>query len=156
MNLHFYDDRVNFLRPLAVGTKCLLSRKLNIYQTKRRRSLIKSSDIQILPYKSIYQSNGLFLSCSFGLPVIATDVGSLKENIVEGKTGMICQPEDPHHLADTISGNFGRELFRNLQFTVKYIMDYGNRKYSWEEVVNITCGVYNELIDDRRGEQSIN
>jgi hypothetical protein len=25
MNLHFYDDRVNFLRPLAVGTKCLLS-----------------------------------------------------------------------------------------------------------------------------------
>ena len=26
MNLHFYDARVNFLRPLAVGTKCLLSR----------------------------------------------------------------------------------------------------------------------------------
>jgi glycosyltransferase involved in cell wall biosynthesis len=105
----------------------------------------KSSDVLLLPYKFIYQSGVLFLSYSFGLPVIATDVGSLREDIMEGKTGMICRAEDPDDLADKICRYFDSDLFRNLEENQKDIINYGNEKYSWDEVGNRTHSVYGSL-----------
>ncbi|MEE9304121.1 MAG: glycosyltransferase family 4 protein [Thiotrichaceae bacterium] len=106
----------------------------------------KSADALILPYKQIFQSGVLFLAYSFGLPVIATDVGSFRDDIIEGETGMICRPGDADDLADTLNRYFDSELFRNFETTAVNIIDYGNRKYSWEEVGNITCKVYEKLL----------
>ena len=36
---------------------------------------LKAADVLVLPYKEIFQSGVLFLAYSFGLPVVATDVG---------------------------------------------------------------------------------
>jgi len=107
----------------------------------------KSADVLILPYKAIFQSGLQFLAYSFGLPVIATDIGSFREDIVEGKTGMVCRPEDADDLADKILAYFRSDLFNNPQQARREIMDYGNRKYSWEEVGNITCAIYERLMD---------
>src|SRR4030095_995807 len=41
----------------------------------------KAADVLILPYARIFQSGVLLLGYSFGLPVIASDVGNLKEEI---------------------------------------------------------------------------
>lgn len=105
-----------------------------------------ASDVLLLPYKFIFQSGILFLSYSFGLPVIATDVGSLREFIIEGKTGMICRTEDPDDLAEAICKYFDSDLFRNLDRNRKHIRDYGKKEYSWEKVGNITSGVYRDLL----------
>ena len=43
----------------------------------------KASMLLVLPYKFIFQSGVLFLSYGFGLPAIATDVGSMREYIEE-------------------------------------------------------------------------
>jgi glycosyltransferase involved in cell wall biosynthesis len=43
---------------------------------------------------------------NFGLPAIAADVGSLKEDIVEGKTGFVCRPRDPIDLSKRIETIF--------------------------------------------------
>jgi glycosyltransferase involved in cell wall biosynthesis len=106
----------------------------------------KSSDVLLLPYKFIYQSGVLFLSYSFGLPVIATDVGSLREDIVEGSTGMICRAEDPDDLADKVRRYFDSDLYRNLDENMKHIISYGNEKHSWDEVGNTTYSVYGNLL----------
>lgn len=55
----------------------------------------KAADVLALPYTYIFQSGVLFVAYCFGLPVIATDVGSLREDIVEGTTGFLCKPCDP-------------------------------------------------------------
>jgi glycosyltransferase involved in cell wall biosynthesis len=106
----------------------------------------KSSDVLLLPYKFIYQSGVLFLSYSFGLPVIATDVGSLREEIIEGETGFICKPEDPQDLSKKIDLYFKSELFKNLEKNQKIIKQYANERYSWDKVGEITYGVYKTLI----------
>lgn len=106
----------------------------------------KSSDVLVLPYKFIFQSGVLFLSYSFGLPAIATDVGSMREYIEEGKTGRICRSEDPDDLAETIRSYFESDLFRNLDDRTEDIMGYGNQKGSWSEVGNITLSVYGKLL----------
>ena len=71
---------------------------------------LKSADVLILPYKYIFQTGLLFLSYNFGLPVIATDVGSLREDIIEGKTGYICAPDNPEDLAEKITMYFQSDL----------------------------------------------
>jgi len=105
----------------------------------------KAADALILPYTFIYQSGPLFLAYNFGLPVIATDVGSLRDEIVEGKTGFVCKPEDPRDLADKIALYYESPLFRNLESNRKYIIQYANENYSWDKVGDITVGVYKSL-----------
>ena len=74
----------------------------------------KAADVLVLPYRHIYQSGVLFLGYSFGLPVLAADVGPLKDEIVEGKTGFVFRPEDSVGLATTIEQYFASDLFANL------------------------------------------
>ncbi len=108
----------------------------------------KAADVLVLPYTDIFQSGVLSLAYSFGLPVIATDVGSLKEEIIEGQTGFICAPRDAVSLAETLRGYFKSDLFYNLSSRRQEIKDYANRKYSWDKVAIATTSVYSELLRD--------
>ena len=72
---------------------------------------IKAAGVLVLPYVHIFQSGVPFLAYSFGLPVIATDVGTLRQDIVEGRTGFVCRPQDSSDLARTIDKYFESELF---------------------------------------------
>src|SRR5262249_47973244 len=85
---------------------------------------LKSTDVLVLPYKEIFQSGVLFLSYSFGLPVVATDVGSFREEIVEGKTGFLCRPADPLDLAMTLEKYFASDLYRSLGYRRQELRDY--------------------------------
>lgn len=106
----------------------------------------KSADVLILPYKYIFQSGVIFLSYSFGLPVIATDVGSLKEDIIEGETGFISRPEDPQDLAEKIELFFNSDLYKNLETNRSKIIEYANEKYSWDKIGEKTYEVYKNLL----------
>jgi D-inositol-3-phosphate glycosyltransferase len=106
----------------------------------------KAADVLVLPYKNIYQSGVLFLAYSFGLPVLAADVGSLKESIVEGETGFAFKPEDPTELAKAIERYFGSELYRELSDRRQPIKDYARAKHSWDVVGETTMGVYGSLL----------
>jgi len=106
----------------------------------------KSADVLVLPYRHIFQSGVMFLSYSFGLPVIATDVGSLREEIVEGRTGFICGPEDSEDLARKIEVYFESDLFRNLEANRRKIIEYANERYSWDKIGERTLSVYKNLL----------
>jgi D-inositol-3-phosphate glycosyltransferase len=106
----------------------------------------KAAGVLVLPYTEIFQSGVLFLGYGFGLPVIASDVGSLKEEIVEGKTGFVCRPQDPAALATTIEKYFASDLYRDLDRERQTIRDYANDRYSWSKVAAITTQVYSDLL----------
>lgn len=102
----------------------------------------KAADVLVLPYVQIFQSGVPFLSYSFGLPVVATDVGSLREDVIEGETGLICRPRDPAALADAMRAYFRSDLYRNLGEGRARISALANEKYSWKRVAEITKSVY--------------
>jgi len=106
----------------------------------------KAVDVLVLPYRDIYQSGVLFLAYSFGLPVVATDVGALREEIVEGKTGFVCKPENPADLARAIQAYFCSDLFKNLNGCRNSIQQYARQRYSWNIVGELTKNVYEELL----------
>ena len=107
----------------------------------------KAADVLILPYAHVFQSGVLFLGYSFGLPAIAADVGSLKSEIVEGKTGLMFKAQDPSDLANKIEEYFRSELFRYLETTRFQIKEYANERYSWSKVAAITKSVYSNLLE---------
>jgi glycosyltransferase involved in cell wall biosynthesis len=106
----------------------------------------KAADVLVLPYRHVYQSGVLFLGYSFGLPVLAADVGSLKDDIVEGKTGFIFKPEDPVDLARAIEHYFVSDLYAELNSRRQEIKDYANERHSWEVVGQMTTSVYATLL----------
>ncbi len=106
----------------------------------------KAADVLALPYRYIYQSGVLFLGYSFGLPVLAADVGSLKEEIIEGETGFVFKPEDPADLARAIDRYFSSDLFASLSSRRQKIEEFATRHHSWDIVGQLTINAYSELL----------
>jgi D-inositol-3-phosphate glycosyltransferase len=142
-------DRMIETSNLAKG----VIKRIGYVQDKDVEALFKCADILLLPYRFIYQSGIISLAYNFGLPVIATDVGSMREEIIEGKTGLICRLEDPGDLADKIRDYFDSDMYRNFEGNRKAIMAYGNEKYSWDKVAGVTLGIYETLL--ARGERDL-
>ncbi len=55
--------------------------------------LFSAADLLILPYRSATQSGVISVAYHFEVPVVATDVGGLKEAIAQPGTGVICDPD---------------------------------------------------------------
>ena len=121
---------------------------LNTYHIPDEETEIyfKAADVLVLPYRAVYQSGVLFLAYSFGLPVIATDVGSLKDDIAEGQTGFICKPEDSQDLAAAIERYFASDLYVDLSGRRMAIKEYANQSHSWDVVGQETLKVYARLL----------
>ena len=107
---------------------------------------LKAADLLVLPYRSVYESGVLFLGYNFGLPVIAADVGSVRSEIVEGKTGFVFKPEDPTALAQTIERYFNSDLYHDLNNRRQGIRAFAANRHSWDVVGQITKGVYASLL----------
>ncbi len=105
----------------------------------------KAADVLVLPYTHIFQSGVLFLGYNFGLPVIASDVGSLKEDIIDGRTGLICRPADVSDLARCIKEYFKSNIFRNLPDHREEIRAFAKERYSWNKTGQITSDIYARL-----------
>jgi glycosyltransferase involved in cell wall biosynthesis len=73
-------------------------------------SYFQRADVCVLPYKSATQSGVIATAYSFGLPVIASDVGGLGEYVKDGETGLLVPPGDPEALAAALIRYFREGL----------------------------------------------
>jgi len=108
---------------------------------------LKGADVLVLPYKEIFQSGVLFMAYTFGLPVVATDVGSFREEIVEGRTGFICRPEDSADMARALETYFQSGLYRNLAARREELRNYAAANHSWEAAAQVTIKAYAETVE---------
>jgi len=123
-------------------------RKIEFIPDSKTELYFKAADVSVLPYNLVFQSGVLFLSYSFGLPVIATDVGSLREDIIEGRTGNVCRPRDPVDLASTIENYFESDLYKTLDGRREEIRNHANARNSWSAVAKMTRTVYEQLLPE--------
>jgi D-inositol-3-phosphate glycosyltransferase len=108
----------------------------------------KAADVLALPYTDSSQSGVLILGYGFGIPVIATDVGSFRQDIIEGRTGLLCRPRDPVDLAQALEAYFQSGLFKDLDRHRSEIRAYALQRYSWDAVSQTTHSVYEQLLAD--------
>jgi D-inositol-3-phosphate glycosyltransferase len=108
--------------------------------------LFRASDVSVLPYRRVYQSGVLALSYAQGVPVIVADVGSLKDDVIEGETGLVFRPADVLDLAAKIRMYFASALFRDLETRSEKIREYGAERFSWSRNAELTCAVYERVL----------
>jgi glycosyltransferase involved in cell wall biosynthesis len=131
------------IRASSVRDRFLL--KIEFVPDAETEIYFKAADVLILPYTHIFQSGVLFLGYNFGLPVIAADVGSLKEEIVEGRTGMVFPAQDTAGLVRAIENYFAGDLYSRLATRRADIRDFARERYSWAKVAQMTTAVYERL-----------
>ncbi len=105
-------------------------------------SYYNAADFFILPSKS---GEGLPLvaleAMACGLPVIATDVGGIREIMIDGY-GEIAPPNDPYSLAEAIL-NVSNSKSASSRTELREKVE---KKYSWDQNVRKLAEIYEELI----------
>jgi D-inositol-3-phosphate glycosyltransferase len=145
-NEKYLDSLLLAVQPEIKADQIIL--KTEFIPDKDMEIYLKAADVLVLPYKDIFQSGVLFLGYSFGLPVIVTDVGSFREEVVEGKTGYICKPEDPLDLSGAIATYFASDLYQNLDATRKEIKNHADTYHSWSAVADLTRRAYEGMLEN--------
>lgn len=90
-------------------------------------NFFSACDVCVLPYKSATQSGITSIANHFLVPLIATDVGGLKETIEDQKTGLIVEKPDASLIASTIQTYFTQDL--KSQFATNIQAE--NERNSW-------------------------
>jgi D-inositol-3-phosphate glycosyltransferase len=106
----------------------------------------KAADVLVLPYRHVYQSGVMFLGYSFGLPVLASDVGSLRDDVVEGQTGFVFKADDAADLKKSVQHYFSSPLYKNLDQQRDKIRTAAAAAHSWDEVGRATVKIYSGLL----------
>ncbi len=108
----------------------------------------KAADVLVLPYKNIFESGVLFLAYRFGLPVIASDVGSFREELTSSGAGLLFEPANSAALSDSLEAFFKGELFNDAIKHRQRIHEYAGARHSWGIVGEITEHVYSGLLKE--------
>ena len=88
--------------------------------------LFSAADLLVTPYRSATQSGVIPVAYHFNVPVLATDVGGLKESIERAGTGLVCLPT-----VESLSENI-QKLFQMNQETFIANIQKEKKALSWE------------------------
>ena len=79
-----------------------------------------------------------------GVPVVATEVGGVVENVVNGQTGLLCEPMNPSDMADKI---MAYQQDPNLMETVaRTARSNVEKRYSVEKTMDMTLKTYSRAL----------
>jgi glycosyltransferase involved in cell wall biosynthesis len=107
----------------------------NVYLSEDRVSdLLSASDVLAMPYRHIDQSGVLFAAMRHGLPIVAFDVGSLRDYLTVG-AGVVVQVGDLEGFASAIQSIEPAPLVRQKIHSLA-------QRYRWGNTVKPILGEY--------------
>lgn len=96
-----------------------------------------AADLLVLPYRTATQSGVVAVAYHFDLPVVVTDVGSLKELVGKHELGMVVPKSDSKEVKIAIETFFKDDLSTQFQTNIR---EFKNN-YSWDslakEIINL-------------------
>lgn len=98
-----------------------------------------AADAVVIPYHQTSQSGPLQIAFAFDLPVIASDIPTFREIVVNGVSGYLFRQGDPKDLAEVL------KLFLHKPIPPSHVHTY-RQQFNWNEYVRILIG------DDRSPE----
>jgi D-inositol-3-phosphate glycosyltransferase len=88
-----------------------------------------------------------------GTPVIGANVGGIKFSVLEGKTGFLVPPKDPHVLADRIALLLDNEhLARNMG---EQAIEHVHAAFTWEKVADEMILLYDQVLQTEKQEHKL-
>lgn len=135
-NITPYQDIIDQLKDLTIDNRWIPEEEIG--------SILQSCDISVSPYKEASQSGVIATAYSAGLPVVATPVGGLVEQIRHENTGLICQDVTPQSLCNSLERLItDRALFDHCRQGAHEEIE---TKLSWSAIAGDFIRVINEEI----------
>ncbi|MBR1584269.1 MAG: glycosyltransferase family 4 protein [Clostridia bacterium] len=104
-------------------------------------ALLGDADIAVFPYRKIYGSGALLMAYTYGVPVIASDIPTFREETDGGQTGLLFAPEDPAALRDAILAAVQWDE-KQIDRYRQHIRRLVSERYSWNESARKTAEAY--------------
>lgn len=92
-NFDEYINDFNNLRNITIINKYIPDNQIYSF-------FIKPNTVLVLPYLDASQSGVIPVALEFGIPIIASDTGGLKEQLFNGEIGYFCKPNDVYSLKE--------------------------------------------------------
>jgi glycosyltransferase involved in cell wall biosynthesis len=108
-------------------------------------SIFYDSDMVIFPYKTATQSGVVLDAYRFSRPVIAFNVGSMGEQILDGTTGFLVEKNNLDGFCESIA-KIGRMNLSELNEMCKNAYSFGNEHYSYDSCANHLANVFKSKI----------
>ncbi len=111
-----------------------------------------SADVFLFPSRTDTAGNVILEAQASGLPVVVSDAGGPRENMVDGVTGIVCEGADPRHWASRVA-----DLLREQ--TALRLMGQAARRYAmsrcWETALAPVFEAYRALGQGHRRESDV-
>jgi glycosyltransferase involved in cell wall biosynthesis len=104
-------------------------------------TLFSAANVCVLPYKSATQSGITSIAYHFNTPVIATDVGGLKETVIDNETGLIINNPNNNEIREAINKYFDNNLEAQFQSNIERL----KQELSWEHLAHEIITFSNQL-----------
>jgi glycosyltransferase involved in cell wall biosynthesis len=101
---------------------------------------MRSADVIALPYLAASQSGVCFTAYAFERAVVASDVGGLAEQVVDGITGLLVPPDNP----DALAAGLSKLLLHRANTVVmgQRAREWAARERSWNRSAALLAEVY--------------
>jgi len=97
----------------------------------------RAADVLVAPYREASHSGVVQIAVGFGLPVIASDVGGMKDLVSDGETGLLVPAVDAKALADAVRRFFDQ----GLAVVFRQNIEKQKGRFSWsglaEKILNM-------------------
>lgn len=144
--MKFLPDRVS-LKILGTGPlESRLKLEAESYNLKARVEFIGEiphhdipkylyeADIFVRPSLSEGQGISFIEAMAVGLPVVATPVGGIPDFLIDGETGLFCEPKNPESIADALKKLIENDDFRkNISENARKMVE---ESYDWNLVAS--------------------
>jgi glycosyltransferase involved in cell wall biosynthesis len=106
-------------------------------------SIMQEADVVVLPYRNATQSGVISLAMACGVTVIASKVGGLVEQVIDGKTGFLVTPGDPMDLAEKMEILAkDRKLLETFKMNQRR---FAETSFSWDASAEIFINIVKNL-----------
>ena len=129
----FYSNEERYIRMIKdLKIENSLIMKTDFIPAPEVKYYFSASDALVLPYKNASQSGIAQIAMNFNKPVLSTKVGGLTEVVINERTGLLVEKDNPQKLADAISRFYNENLEQKF---VEHIKEE-KLKYSWSNFSN--------------------
>jgi glycosyltransferase involved in cell wall biosynthesis len=109
---------------------------------------LEMASVAVFPYRAVFQSGAVVLAQTFGLPVVATRVGAMEEEVEDGRTGLLVPPGNEVAQADALTALLSDP--RRAREMGELGRDRARTAFSWDLVAGLVRARYEALVTPAR------
>jgi glycosyltransferase involved in cell wall biosynthesis len=135
-DIDVYQDEISSLKGLEIYNEWISDEEVS--------SFFNEASLTVLPYRFASQSGIIPLSYAHATPVVATDVGGVSDQVVDGETGRLVPNFDRSSFIETcVCLLSAPQKLRDMGERAKR---YAERKWSWERIADSLLRTFSDVI----------